>query len=152
MNRIEKLVTDWMAEYTERHPVELVEVQYRKEQGNWFLRVFLDRRDGIRLEDCEQASRWLSARLDKEDPVPGKYYLEVGSAGLDRPLKEESDYERFAGKAVEVHTYAPVNGHKTFVGELAGLRDSDVVLIDSEGVEQRVPLKMVARARLHVEF
>mgnify|MGYP000106123589 CR=1 FL=1 len=152
MNKIEALVTDWMQAYVDAHGLELVAVEYRKEQGRWILRVFLDKEGGVSVDDCAEASAWLSRRLDEEDPIPGRYYLEVSSAGIDRPLKKPADYERFAGRTIELRTYAPINGTKNFVGTLVGLEAGAVVLRDQNQQEHRIPLDMVARARLHVEL
>lgn len=151
MARVEELVLDLAEPIVETKGLELVDVEYNKEGDNWILRVFIDKKGGIDLEDCEQVSEELSTHLDVEDPIDHSYLLEVSSPGLDRPLRTDEDFARFAGELVEVSTYAPVDGQKEFVGELAGLEDGNVkLLIDEE--EVLIPRNKVAQTKLTVEF
>ena len=151
MARVEELVLDLAEPIVETKGLELVDVEYNKEGDNWILRVFIDKEGGIDLEDCEQVSEELSTHLDVEDPIDHSYLLEVSSPGLDRPLRTDEDFARFAGELVEVSTYAPVDGQKEFVGELAGLEDGNVkLLIDEE--EVLIPRNKVAQTKLTVEF
>ena len=89
---IEKLVADWTEEIVQGTDLELVDVEYVKEAGNWILRVYIDKPAGVDLEDCRQVSEALEKRLDEADPIPGSYSLEVSSPGLERPLKKRADY------------------------------------------------------------
>src|SRR5690554_3425170 len=102
---IEELVGKWVEEIVESSEIELVDVEYVKEQSGWILRVFLDKPGGIDLDDCSRVSEELDEKLDQEDPIPGAYSLEVSSPGLERPLKKASDYQRFAGKLANINTY-----------------------------------------------
>lgn len=131
--------------------LELVEVTFRTEGPRLILRVTLDGPDGITLEHCQQVSRALSARLDEEDPIPQRYYLEVSSPGLDRPLVKEKDYVRFAGREVRLSTYAPLDGRRNFQGKLVKLEDGHVHLV-VDGKPVAIPFEGVARCRLVPQF
>lgn len=127
---------------------ELVDLQYGREGGRYILRLFIDRPEGIGLDDCERVSRVVSALLDEEDPIPHSYYLEVSSPGLERPLKKESDFNRFAGRKVKLRTFAPINGQRHFQGRLLGYQDGQVRMHLEEGWDLAIPLEQVATARL----
>ncbi|MGM0369042.1 MAG: ribosome maturation factor RimP [Bacillota bacterium] len=133
--------------------LELVDVEYNKEGENWILRVFIDNKkeDGISIENCQEVSRDLEGELDEEDPIEQSYLLEVSSPGLDRPLKDAEDFARFAGKLVDISTYAPINGSKKFTGELLGLEDEEIK-IEVEGEIIIIPQDKVAKTKLAVEF
>ncbi len=144
-------VSQWVESIIADSPIELVDVEYVKEPHGWVLRVYLDKPGGIDVEDCRSVSEVLSDILDEEDPIPGPYSLEVSSPGLERPLKKESDYVRFAGRLVNIRTYAAVEGRKNFQGTLMGLEDGQV-LVDLDGQQISIPLDKIAKARLAVEF
>ncbi len=131
--------------------LELVDVEYVKEGPDWVLRVFIDKPGGVEIDDCELVSRELSERLDDTDPIPGAYLLEVSSPGLERPLKSEADFQRFAGELVKVTTFVPVAGQKEWQGTLLGLTDGKVQLETSSGTVE-VPQEQLASARLAVQF
>jgi ribosome maturation factor RimP len=117
------------------------------------VRVFVEKEGGVGVDDCAAVSREMSAILDVEDPIDTPNLLEVSSPGLDRPLHGPTDFERFAGNRVRLHTRGPVEGRRQFRGILEGLADGMVSLQDEElGREVRVPLDQVAKARLDVEF
>jgi len=107
---------------------ELVDVEFVKEAGNWYLRVYIDKPGGITIDDCQAVSEKLSCELDKVDPIKHGYILEVSSPGLERTLKKESDFEKYKGNAVEVRLFEPLNGRKVFEGELAGLKDGKILV------------------------
>lgn len=132
--------------------LELVDVEYVKEAGNYVLRVYIDRENGVTLDDCQNVSSKLSALLDEKDPISDSYTLEVSSPGIDRPLKKDSDFVRFAGRKVDVSTYAPIYGKKKkFTAQLVNLCDNEVVLsVDEELIE--IPRDQIAQIRLAVEF
>ncbi|MBR1886220.1 MAG: ribosome maturation factor RimP [Schwartzia sp.] len=127
--------------------VELVDVEYVKER-DWYLRVFIDKPEGIGIEDCQALSEKLEARLDAEDVMPEPYILEVSSPGLDRVLKKPRDFERERGKAVEVSLYEPMDGEKLLVGVLAGL-EGDALLLEDH---PPIPKEKIAQVRLHIEI
>ncbi|MEI6209689.1 MAG: ribosome maturation factor RimP [Desulfuromonadales bacterium] len=137
--------------------VELVDIEYGKVGRDAVLRLFIDKEGGVTLDDCADVSRELSLILDVEDVISCNYTLEVSSPGLDRPLKKQSDYERFAGRLIKVRTYEPLpdgkgNKRKTFLGKLDGLVDGVVTLTLVEGQTASIPLERVAKANLEFEF
>ena len=126
---------------------ELVGVEYRRGRKRALLRVYIDKADGITLDDCARASHQVSGVLDVEDPIVERYDLEVSSPGLDRPLFEPEHFERFAGQRVRVRMSPPVDGRRKFTGMLLGFEDGQV-RVDEDGIERRVPLESVSAARL----
>ncbi len=111
------------------------------------LRVYVDKQGGITIDDCQKVSYQLSGLLDVEDPIHGSYTLEVSSPGLDRPLFQARDFDRFAGEQVRIRLDVPLNGQRKYVGKLHGMQGDDVV-IKVDGNELRIPLSHIARARL----
>lgn len=126
---------------------ELVGVEFLSQGRHSLLRVYLDSETGITVDDCERVSHQLSATLDVEDPIGGAYTLEVSSPGLDRPLFKPGDFERFAGHAVKIRLHRPLNGQRKFKGELVGLRDNNVVIVE-DGHELSLPLDQIEKANL----
>ena len=140
--------------------LEVFDLQFRRESTGWVLRVMLDRLAGeVTIEDCQHVSRDVSALLDVEEEVFGgvlgdKYTLEVSSPGLDRPLRldrGDEDFRRFEGRLAKVVTREPVNGQSAFAGRLAGVEDGVVLMIEGKRTH-RVPIALMSRARLEVEF
>jgi ribosome maturation factor RimP len=139
--------------------LEIWDVQSRREGSGHIVRVFIDRpgpaatpEESVSIEDCEQVNRELSTILDVEDPLPYAYTLEVSSPGLDRPLRDANDYQRFAGRLAKVVVSEPVDNQKAFAGRLRGLEDNIVVLEGSNGRMHRLPMRLITRGRLEVEF
>lgn len=130
---------------------ELVDIEYKKEGSSWCLRFYIDKEGGITLDDCQQASQQISDRLDKIDPIPHNYFLEVSSPGLDRPLKKDKDFEKYKGHKVDVNLYRAINGLKSFTGELEGMQDGKVLIkIDKEIISFN--RNEIAIIRLAIEF
>jgi ribosome maturation factor RimP len=135
------------------------EIQSRRETAGHVVRVFIDRpgpaatpEDSVSIEDCEQVNREMSTILDVEDPLPFAYTLEVSSPGLDRPLRGEDDYRRFAGRMAKVVVSEAVDNQKAFEGRLRGV-DGDAVMLEApNGRMHRLPLRLITRGRLEVEF
>ena len=152
MAKVTELVAVLAAPIAEQNGCTLWDVEYVREAGQWFLRVYIDKPEGISINDCEAVSRPLSDALDEADPIEGSYVLEVSSAGAERPLKRPSDFERFLGSPVLVKTYKPKDGRKEFAGVLAGY-DNGAVLLDMGGAEPlRFEKPELALVRLRVEF
>ena len=128
--KVEALVTP----ICESLGVSLWDVEFVKEGGNWFLRVFIDRDGGVKIEDCEGVSRKLDKLLDTQDFIEQAYVLEVGSPGIDRPLKRPADFEKYTGEYIDIKLYKAVNKAKQFQGKLIGLQDG-VVSIEMDGGE-----------------
>jgi ribosome maturation factor RimP len=139
--------------------LEIFDVTMHRERGASVLRVTLDRPgpsapadESVSLDDCARVAEELSAILDVEDPLSGSYTLEVSSPGLDRPLRHADDYRRFAGRWAKIVTSEPVARQTAFSGRVKGV-EGDEVLFESEGRKLvRLPLRLIARARLDVEF
>lgn len=129
----------------------LWDVEYVREAGSWYLRVYIDKEGGVSIDDCERISRRLDPILDEADPIPDSYVFEVGSAGAERELKRPSDFEQFMASEVEVRLYQPREGKKAWVGTLAGYDAGDVILRVGEE-EIRFPAAQVAQVKLHVTF
>ena len=125
----------------------LWDVEYVKEAGTWFLRVYIDKEGGVSIDDCEAVSRPLADLLDQADPIEGSYTFEVSSAGLDRALKKPEHFAACMGRKVDLKLYRPLNGRKEITGLLTGCEDGAVSV---DGV--RFDKKDVAQTRLHVEF
>ena len=127
---------------------EFVGVEYRPNGNQSLLRVYIDKPEGVTLEDCSAVSYQVSGVLDVEDPIPGHYTLEVSSPGLDRPLFQARDFERFAGHEVKIRTRFPLDGQRNFRGSLQGLQDEQVVIDQQDGRRISLPLDQIEQARL----
>lgn len=152
------------------YSLEIFDVQFRRESVGWMLRVFVDvpfdpdapwpdeaerRRQADAsptIADLENVSRDMSAVLDVEDTIDHSYTLEVSSPGLDRPLRTAGDYRRFAGRLAKIVVSQPVDRQTHFEGRLGGVEDDAVVMETTPGKRQLIPLSLVTRARLEVEF
>ena len=149
-------VTEQVARFAEpvvqAHGCTLWDVEYVREAGQWYLRIYIDKDGGVNILDCEAISRAMSDILDEADPIESSYVFEVGSAGLERQLKRPGDFARFMGSPVLVKTYQNRDGRKEFAGRLAGYEDG-AVLLDMGGAEPvRFEKNEVALVRLRVEF
>lgn len=134
------------------HGFELVDVEYVKEGGNWYLRAYIDKPDGITIDDCEMISKALEAKLDAEDLIEGAYILEISSPGLTRPLKKDKDFARSLGKAVEVKLFKAVDGEKEFYGKLTDYSEEKVVITFDESEKMELERKKIALIRLAIEL
>lgn len=126
---------------------ELWEIEYAPRAGGGLLRLYIDSPDGISLDDCEKVSRAVSAVLDEADPIPNEYTLEVSSPGLDRVLRSQAHFERFAGERVKVEMIQQINGRKRFQGRLKQVGESEITLETDNG-EVSLPIDDIHRARL----
>ena len=141
------------------HGLEVWDIVSRRETTGQIVRVFIDRpgpaataEESVSIEDCEQVNREIGTILDVEDPLPFSYTLEVSSPGLDRPLRDEQDYRRFAGRLAKIVVSEAVDNQKAFEGRLRGVEDRAVLLEGPKGRVHRLPLQLITRARLDVEF
>jgi ribosome maturation factor RimP len=141
----------------ERDGYELVEVEWQREGAAWVLRLFIDRPQGVGIDDCQAVSRTVEVILDVEDFIEPAYSLEVSSPGVDRPLRKPSDFERFSGQRAKVKAYGPVQSaagapaRKGWTGILRGFRDGGVE-IDVDGTLHRIPLDRIAKANLEYDI
>ena len=149
--KITEQVWQFAQPLTEENGCSLWDVEYVREAGSYYLRVYIDKPGGVSINDCEAISRTLDKLLDEADPIPDSYIFEVASAGAERELKRPSDFEAFLGSEVEVRTYKPINGQKAFVGTLEKYEDGAVTL--SSGKKQiRLEKQDIALVKLHVSF
>lgn len=136
----------------DRMNFELVDVEYVKEGGTWYLRAYIDKEGGITVNDCEDVAREMNVLLDEEDFIPDAYVFEVSSPGLGRPLKKEKDYIRNMGKEIEIRTYKAINRCKEFYGLLKAY-DKDTVTIEIEDGETIIFNKSeIALIRQTIDF
>ncbi|AGX03905.1 hypothetical protein B14911_00370 [Bacillus sp. NRRL B-14911] len=155
MSKVTETVEELVTPIVDELNLELVDIEYVKEGKEWFLRVFIDKEQGVDIEECGLVSERLSEKLDELDPIPYNYFLEVSSPGAERPLKKEKDYKSAIGKNVLIKTYEPIDGEKTFEGKLTQF-DGETVTVEVR-VKTRIktisiPYEKVANARLAVTF
>ncbi|WP_147532145.1 ribosome maturation factor RimP [Bacillus marasmi] len=148
---VEAMVTPILAEIG----LELVDIEYVKEGRDYFLRVFIDKENGVDIEECGIVSEKLSEKLDEVDPIPHNYFLEVSSPGAERPLKKDKDFSKAIGKNVFIKTYEPINGEKAFEGQLTHF-DGETVIVEVKIKTRKksieIPYAKIANARLAVTF
>lgn len=147
MSKVTEKVEALARPVVEDEGCELWSVEYVREAGSWYLRVFIDKDGGVGIDDCERISRRLDPILDEADPIPDSYVFEVGSAGAERELKRPSDFEKFMGSEVEVKLYQPYEGKKSLVGKLEAYENGDITV-------SSVQLKksQIAQVKLHVSI
>ena len=131
--------------------LELVDVEFKKEGKTWVLRIFIDKEDGISLEDCQNVSNLVGDLIEVEDIIESVYTLEVSSPGLNRPLKKEKDFIKFVVKKICVLCHAPLNGRKKFTGKLKGFKEQ-AIHMEVDGQPHTIPLYRVAKANLVAEI
>lgn len=152
MAKITDLVAELARPAVAEAGCELWDVEYVREAGAWFLRLYIDKEGGVDILDCEAVSRELSDRLDEADPIEGSYVLEVGSAGAERALKRPEDFREFLGSPVLVKLYRAQNGRKEIPGVLTAYGEDGSVTVESGGETLTFPKKDLALVRLRVEF
>ena len=148
----EARVEAWITPVLEQHQFELVDVEYVREVGVWYLRCYIDKEGGITVDDCEVISRLLGEWLDKEDFIEDSYILEVSSPGLGRPLKKEKDFARSIGKDVEIRLYKAIDKQKEFTGTLTSYDAVSVTLTMEDGSERTFEKSGIALIRLAFDF
>ena len=146
--RTEELITPIL----DRMNFELVDVEYVKEGGTWYLRAYIDKEGGITVNDCEAGAREMNEILDREDFVEDSYVFEVSSPGLGRPLKKEKDYIRSMGREVEIRTYRAINREKEFYGILSAYDENTVTIKTEDGTEMTFEKSDIALIRLAFDF
>ncbi|MGN8968096.1 ribosome maturation factor RimP [Intestinimonas sp. HCP28S3_D6] len=151
MAKVTELTAGLAAPIVEAAGCSLWDVEYVKEAGEWFLRVYIDKEGGVSINDCEAVSRPLSDALDEADPIEGSYTLEVSSAGADRVLKKPEHFAAFLGSEVDVKLYRAREGRKELTGVLKGYDNGDVT-VELPGGDATLEKKDVAQVRLHVSF
>ena len=156
-SKIADLIAGWLEDFGAENGYELSRCEYVKEGADRYLRVYVDKlEDGgygvMSTDDCEKVSRYLSDRLDEADPIAENYFLEVSSPGLDRPLVNDRDFERFMGQRIEISLYKAMNGKKLIEGELAGYKDGVVTVKTDDGAMLEVAREAAGKINLAVIF
>ncbi len=128
MNKIVEIVTGIAQPIVEQNGCELWDVEYVSEGGQWYLRIYIDKADGVSIDDCENVSRAVDPILDEIDPITSNYIFEVSSAGLERTLKLPEHFQRFIGENVEVKLYKPLDGSKLYSGILTAYENGNISL------------------------
>lgn len=136
----------------QKNNYELVDVEYVKEGGNWYLRAYIDKEGGISVDDCELISRALSELLDENDFIPDAYILEVSSPGLGRQLKKEKDFARSIDKEVDIKLYKSIDKQKEFVGLLTEYDQEKIIIELEDGNTKEIPRSNIALIRLAFDF
>ena len=136
----------------EKNQFELVDVEYVKEGGTWYLRAYIDKEGGITVNDCELVAREMNEILDREDYIEDSYIFEVSSPGLGRPMKKEKDYVRNMGKEVEIRTYRAINRSKEFYGLLRAYDEQTVTIETEDGEEMSFDKSDIALIRQAIHF
>lgn len=132
--------------------MDIESIKLAKMGRKYLLRVFIERKRGVTLDDCESVSREIGAVLDVDDLIPYSYVLEVSSPGLDRPLKNPTDFKRFAGRTARIVTSMPIENQTFFIGEIIEAGDIEVMILLPKGRKVTIPYKDISRARLEVKF
>jgi len=135
----------------DEEPIELVDIEYVKEAGRFYLRVYLDKPNGINIGDCERISRALSEALDKDDPTTEEYVLEVSSPGLGRQIKKEKDLNRNLNKQIEIHLFSAINKQKDFVGTLKSF-DKDAIVVTVKEDDMTFERKSISKMNEYVDW
>jgi ribosome maturation factor RimP len=148
---IHQTVAEIIAPITQEENIELVDVEYKKVGKTWALRVYIDKKLGVTLDDCQRISRQVEDLIEVHEVIADPYVLEVSSPGLDRPLKKERDFIRNKEKRVRVKSFSPINGKKQRVGTIQDFKNGTLYLKDTDGI-QEIPLENIAQAKLTVEL
>ena len=151
MSKLTEKIAEIARPIVKEEGCSLWDVEYVREAGTWYLRVFIDKDGGVSIDDCERVSRRLDPILDEEDPIPDSYVFEVGSAGADRELKRPNDFAQFMGSEVEVKLYRPVEGSKHYTGTLASYEDGTVGILQGDK-SLSFTGDQIAQVRLYVSF
>lgn len=147
LGRKERQLLDALAPRAEAEGVEIVTVEVAGAKKAPTIRVFIDTPDGVSFDELSSAQAWINAIMDELDPFPGAYMLEVSSPGIDRPLRTEAHFARFAGERAVVRTRTPIDGRSTWTGEIVSVADG-VVTIDADGARAEIPIADMKKANL----
>lgn len=148
---IARSVSDLIESTLQKESLDLVDVEYKKRGPSWVLRVFIDKKDGVTVDDCSRVSRKIADMLEVEDLVKTPYTLEVSSPGLDRPLTREKDFLRNVDKNIQLTARTPINGKNQFSGRIVDFKN-DTLSLDIKGTREEIPLEAIAKAQLIIEF
>ena len=151
MSKIEDLVEKLAEPVVEQFGCSLVDLEFKKEGADWFLRLYIDKPNGVSIDDCEAVSRALSDVMDAEDPIEQAYYLEVSSPGMGRKLKKEREFKHYVGRLTDIKLYSAINNKKEFTAKLKSY-DNDNITVEADGEEISFNKKQAVWVKLHEEF
>ncbi len=151
MKKVTEVCAELAQPFVEAAGCTLWDVEYVREAGTWFLRVYIDAPEGVDINQCEAVSRPLSDALDETDPIEGSYVLEVGSAGAGRTLRKPEHFAAYLGEKVDVRLYRPKDGKKEFTGVLKSFENGDVTVTLGDG-DVTFGKQEIALVRLHIDF
>lgn len=151
-NVLENMITEMISPILAKYEFELVDVEYVKEGPHLYLRVFIDKPEGVTIDDCQKISEQVSNFLDEKDPIEDNYFLEVSSPGLDRPLKNNNDLEKNIGKDIEISLYKQINGKKKYIGKFIKFDDTDVFIVDENKEEMQINRGIISKINLAIKF
>ncbi len=147
--RLEEKLTELLQPVITNSGYELVDIAIVRTAGGITLRILLDKPEGVTLADCEKISRLASDILDAHDPISSHYVLEVSSPGINRPLKKQADFQRFAGQKAMIETKTPISGRKRYKGVLTGIENENVIIF-TNGADHYIPFEQIRKARLDI--
>lgn len=150
-NNIETLALRLSEKIAEKLEVYVVDVSYKKEKDGWFLRLFIDKPNGVGIDDCERFSKAFEEEFDKIDPIEENYCLEVSSPGVERKLTKEREFKYYLGRAVDVKLYEAIDGMKEFTGSIENYQDKTVT-IKTEDKIINIPQRQAVYIKLHFEW
>ena len=148
----ERKIYDLVKPITDELEYFLWDISFVKEGAVWYLRVFIDRDEGISIQDCETVTAPVSDMLDREDPISQSYILEVGSAGLERELVREEHFEACIGDVVQIRLIRAVDGEKDIIGTLLSAGRDEITVSDDDGNEKKYMLSDIAHVKLYLDF
>ncbi|WP_039764436.1 ribosome maturation factor RimP [Caldicellulosiruptor sp. F32] len=151
MSKVTKRVEELVKPILEKYGFDLVDIEFKKEGKNHFLRVYIDKPCGITIDDCQRVSEELSNKLDIVDPIPFSYYLEVSSPGVNRPLVNDRDFVRNRGRVVDVFLKQPIMNTTKLTGELVEKKE-DVLIIMVDGENISVPFENIKKVKVAIRF
>lgn len=149
---VEDKIRELAGPVTEGFGLELVDVVFTTEHGRRILRIYIDKPGGVTVDDCERVSREMSTVLDVEDPIPQSYALEISSPGLDRPLKTEKDFARFAGHKARIKSKQPIEGRRNFKAVIDSATGGQVSVTDFDGKKFTIDISNIEKAKLEIEI
>ena len=152
MSKVVDVVTELAFPIVSECGCSLWDVEYVKEGGDWFLRIYIDKDTGVSIDDCERVSRLLDPVLDEKDPVPDSYILEVSSAGIEREIKKPEHFLSSIGQTILVRFYHSFEGKKQMIGVLESYREKESLTLSTEESTVEIPLREISKAKWYYEF
>lgn len=149
---IVKTVREYCEPIVEELGYDLVDLEYVKENGSYFLRFYIGKPEGISIDDCQRVSEVVGDKLDELDPIDESYYLEVSSPGLDRPLKTDKDLKRNIGRDIEISLYKSIDGKKKYIGELLDFNEDYIKIREDNLLDKKLDREVISKIKLAVKF